>query len=108
VSAQGSLFGQAEVPGGGKRPAPRAYAPSTGAIVRKPNVVFGEPDKRGKYWYERFHAELQAIPEEPRKIALNMILFSDYDRIDAVRKILDRYCRAHVREQDNFREAMGE
>lgn len=107
MTAQASLFGKTEVPGGGHSPAPRTAKPRRNGMVRKPEVPFGKPDRSGKYWYERFHADLQKLPEDAREQVLEMVLFWPYDRMDATRKMLDRYCKAHVREQDNFHEAMG-
>lgn len=107
MTAQATLFGQTENPGGGQRPAPRTAKPLRGELVRKPAVPFGAPDKNGRYWYERFHADLQALPELARETVTEMILHWPIDRLEAARRLLDRYCKAHVTEQDNLHEAMG-
>lgn len=108
MNAQPSLFGQTEVRGGGQPPAPRPMPKRrTAVLLRKPEVPFAQPDKQGKYWYERFYDDLQALPETEREVVAQMILLWPYERMNTARKLLDRYCRAHVREQDNLHEAMG-
>jgi len=76
-------------------------------MVCKADAPFGKSDKSGKYWYERFHADLMKLPERPRELVFDLLLDWPYEHMDGLRKALDRYCRAQVREQSNFQEAMG-
>jgi hypothetical protein len=68
---------------------------------------FGKPDRQGQYWYQRFGDDVQALPAETRDLVCEMTLLWPYKRLDAVRRLLDRYCKAHIAERDNWHEAMG-
>ena len=107
MTVQASLFGHDAAPCGGQRPATRAATPRHAGLVRTPAAPYGKPDRSGKYWYERFHDDLQSIPVDAREKILEIILCWPSAHRDAARKILDRYCRAQIMEQDNFCEAMG-
>jgi hypothetical protein len=117
MTAQASLFGNdgggvAEIKPAAPKPARCNHQSHVSekllkGMVRKPAVPHGTPDKRGRYWYERFHEDVQELPENVRETLLEIILYWPYDRMDTARKMLDRYCKADVSEQDNFCEAMG-
>jgi hypothetical protein len=96
--AQGSLFGDAVI----EKSFARSYA-----IERTPTVVFGETDRSGKYWYERFHADAMKLDVDARETLFRVILDWPYERMDSFRVLLDRFSRAGVGEQQNFTEAMG-
>lgn len=111
MTAQASLFGNMENPGGGHSPAPRP--PKTKPRrnteqVREPVVPFGDTDRSGRYWYQRFLSDLNELPEGPRQAVATLILDTPGKQLQAARCLLDRYCRANPGMQDNVHEAVGE
>jgi hypothetical protein len=107
MTAQASLFGQMEKPGGvATTPAP-SYRPRPAEEFHRIKAPYGTPDKQGRYWYERFLGELEKLPDQVRKLVVALTCDSPADDLDAVRRMLNRYCSASVGEQDNFQEAKG-
>lgn len=82
----------------------RTYAKT---LIRKPAAPFGIPDRKGKYWYERYHEDVQNMQPDARETLLALILDTSYDRMNQVRLMLDKWHKAQNLERDNFCEAMG-
>jgi len=94
LGAQGNLFGD---PG------------STVIEIaeRTPAAQFGEPDKRGKRFWERLRDKVHAMRDGRREAALVVLLSWPADDREALRKVLNDFAKAQELERDNFVEAMG-
>ena len=100
MSAQSELFA---IPKAIPEPPPK---PRTCAMVSTPTMALGEVDKKGRYWYERFHADFLKLPRADRETFTALVLDTPKVRVDEFRKLLNRYWNAgHV--ADSFDESMG-
>lgn len=98
---QGNLFGEPEAK-------PRAIRHYEMARLRKKvSDPHGLPDRQGRYWYERFHEDVKKMQTDARVTFLELILDTPADRVDQIRRMLDRWHRAEIMERDNYAEAMG-
>lgn len=94
LGTQGALFGDPE---------------STVIEIRErtPAVQFGEPDKRGKRFWERLRDKVHEMRDGRREAALVVLLSWSADDREALRKVLNDFAKAQELERDNFVEAMG-
>jgi len=107
VTAQPSLFETAEPVAVEKVFPPRRPRLHDCALVREPACPHGKPDRQGRYWYQRFHEELEQLPEKERAALLDMIFLWPWERLATASKLLNRYRSASEAERDNLWEAMG-
>jgi hypothetical protein len=107
MNIQASLFSSQAPHVCAKQPEPRQSRTHAEHLIRKPAAPFGQQDRRGKYWYERYHDDVQRMQPDAREALLTLILDTPYDRMDQVRLMLDKWHRAQGLERDNFSEAMG-
>jgi len=107
MTAQPSLFGEIA-----------EKEPSATVEVRTPKLrlcaflrpvldPWGDPDRAGMYWHERYHADLRELPPRVRDTITEILILWPHDHRDAARRMLDRFHRAHERERDNFFESLG-
>ena len=75
--------------------------------MRKPAVPHGEPDKRGRLWWQRFADEVDELPKDAQAVLLEMILEWPADRLISVEALIHRWLRAQGLDRDNFAEAYG-
>jgi len=75
--------------------------------ARHVGAPHGHKDKSGRYWYQRMAEDVEALPDGVREACLVMLLVWPADRLEAVRKIINRWNRAQHLERDNFSEHMG-
>lgn len=92
---------------GNTRPAPPHKSQPRRTALRPVGSPFGKPDRRGQYWYQKFHKEVEEAPEAVRKVLLHCILEWPYQNTDTLMRLLNKYHRAQIREQDNYVEALG-
>jgi hypothetical protein len=76
------------------------------ALSREPTAPCGL-DRSGKYWHQRFHADILALDDEARDVILEALQYWPYDRVDSLRILLARFCSASVNEQQSYLEALG-
>lgn len=75
---------------------------------RPVSAPFGHRDKSGKYWHERFDADLQEnLVGDEREVMLEILLDWPAKRSDCLRLLLNRWFQAQPLERDNFAESMG-
>lgn len=75
---------------------------------RQVAVPFGHKDRSGKYWYERFEADLREnLTSDERDVLLEILLEWPAIRVDAIRCLLNRWAQAQPLERDNFAESLG-
>lgn len=69
---------------------------------------FGNRDRSGKFWYERFAADLEEqLTSDEREVLLEITLDWPAKRSDCLRLLLNRWFQAQPLERDNFAESMG-
>lgn len=106
ASEQVSLFASSPAPvesDGGVRSRRRA-AVGRWSRLSEP---FGKPDRKGKYWYERWLEDVSDLPEDDRSLLLEMCIEWPVTRHDNFRHLIDRWIRAQPLERDNVAQAMG-
>lgn len=92
--------------GAGAVPVPKARA---GAVpLGTVAVPFGRPDRRGLFWYQRFHKDLQELGGEERAVLYEILTAWPGERMEECRLLLNRWCQAQPLERDNWLEAVGE
>jgi len=107
VTAQPSLFGSADPVAVDEPSPPHRPRLHDCAIVREPACPYGKPDRKGRYWYQRFHADLEKLPAKERAALQEMIFLWPWERLATASKLLNRYRSASEAERDNLWEAMG-
>ena len=69
---------------------------------------FGHRDRSGKFWFERFAADLEEqLTSDEREVLLEILLDWPAKRSDSLRLLLNRWVAAQPLERDNFAESMG-
>ena len=94
LGAQGALFGD-----------PQAH--HIEIREKTPSVQFGEPDRKGKRFWERLRDKVHGMKDGKREAALVVLLSWPAEDREALRKILNDHAKAQPLERDNFSEAMG-
>lgn len=75
---------------------------------RRLTEPWGTPDKRGKYLYEKFHAEvMRKYGEAAHRRFFDMLLTMDADTFASVIEIGGMWNKLSVRDQVDYEDAIG-
>ena len=88
-------------------PVPEDAKPSALAHFEKLAEAYGEQNKRGKYWYELFHAEVEKMHPQAKERLLSIILDSTDDTAKEVSAMLVKWHKSNYNDKDDFRRACG-
>lgn len=106
MSVQGNLFSNAVAKR--QEPTPTKAIPDTSRRFEFKRIPkpWGEPDKKGKYAYERFQASAEKIDEKARVAFFKVLQTTDADTVANMVKIGVLWEKLNALEQQDYEEAI--
>jgi len=104
MSAQLELFA---IPKATPQPTTKPKPVRRNNELREIEPLDGTKDRSGKYWHERFHAAVIELRPSDQDMVFDMLTIWDYKRMNAVRKLLNRWDAASHSQRDDFAEGVG-